>query len=73
MLTDVSCTYGLPIHTFMVFKKMQISFFIFIYFDCEWAFTQWQCYYNKTQHTQPTSHKITPGSNKTQHTKLHEK
>jgi hypothetical protein len=29
-----------------------------IYLDCKWVFTRWQ-WYNKTQHTNNTSHKIT--------------
>jgi hypothetical protein len=29
---------------------------IFIYFNCKWSFTRWQCYYNKTQHTNNTHH-----------------
>jgi hypothetical protein len=41
---------------------------LFIYFNCKWVFTRWQCFYSKTQHT-----KNTQPSNKTHHTKLHKK
>jgi hypothetical protein len=50
-------------------------FLFIIYFNCKWAFTRWQWYYNKTQrHNAQMTHitqNNTPPSNKTQHTKLH--
>jgi hypothetical protein len=31
-------------------------FAVYLYFNCKWVFTRWQCYYNKTQHTNNTHH-----------------
>jgi hypothetical protein len=40
--------------------------------ELQMGFTQWQCYYNKTQHTDtPVTQNNTPRSNKTQRTDLH--
>jgi glucan phosphoethanolaminetransferase (alkaline phosphatase superfamily) len=35
-----------------------IIIIIIIYFNCKWVFTRWQWYYNETQHTNNTQHKL---------------
>jgi hypothetical protein len=45
--------------------RLFVFIIIIIYFNFKLGFIPWQWYYNKTQHTNNTSHKIT------QHTKLH--
>jgi hypothetical protein len=42
-----------------LFILLLLLLLLFIYLNCKWVFTQWQLYYNKTQHTNNTSHKIT--------------
>jgi hypothetical protein len=44
---------------FSVFTSRILATGLFIYLNRKWVFTRWQWYYNKTQHTKHTSHKIT--------------
>jgi hypothetical protein len=56
ILSLVGVTYKTGFGLDLLYLIIIIIIIIIIYLNYKWVFTRWQCYYNKTQHTNNTYH-----------------